>query len=298
MVDKRLGPTPPEDLTRWLGEPRDGPFFLYLHYIQPHSYRWPPEFDAIAGPRPPGIRDMANGKVLYEVTFDLRAGKGHVTKEEAQYLRRCYDATVAYADKAVGGMFDLLRGQGLWSDTLVIVFADHGEEFAEHGFLQHSCNLYREQLAVPLIIKLPGEPRGRSWPQFARNVDILPTIADVAGVEPRPEWRGTSLLSGETPMIALAELLVRPLTREFFAERTRHWRAVYLASGESLIENGYTAELELYSADDLRQQHDIADDSPHRVRELARLLPTAEEFDAAPLSDEDKKALRALGYLR
>jgi len=299
--NESLGPGLPERLTRWLTDHRRKPFFLYLHYMQAHHpYRWPEKFEAMVGPLPPHIRDMRSKEIVENLVWSLRAGEGHVTGEEARYLRRCYDAAVATADEAVGAVFSYLKAHDLWSPTLVILFADHGEEFAEHGMLQHSADLYREEIRVPLLLKLPRGGRQRTPVHFARNLDIAPTLAEIAGLRRRMEWRGVSLFSKQAPEIALAELGVRTHPDPFVASRTTHWRAVYLSSGESLVQHGHTGKLGLYGAADPEQQHDVADQHPDRVRELAHLLPTARARGGttAPLSETQKRTLRSLGYMR
>lgn len=109
-------------------------------------------------------------------------------------LRELYRGEVKHADEEIGKFFDQLRADGLYDDAMIIITADHGEEFQEHGGWWHGTTLYDEQVHVPLLVKLPKNARaGTRVPWQVREIDIAATIADVAGV-PKPEkWDGETL---------------------------------------------------------------------------------------------------------
>jgi arylsulfatase A-like enzyme len=151
----------PEAATREFLDKARAPFFLWAHFKQPHApYDRNPKHDF--GDEP---------------------------------IDR-YDGEVAAADDSVKAVLSQLRRRGLTDSTIVIVTADHGEEFGEHGGRFHTRKLYRELLHVPLIVKIPGiEPRRISEP--VELVDIVPTLADVLGFELPPGAQdGQSLLAG------------------------------------------------------------------------------------------------------
>lgn len=113
--------------------------------------------------------------------------------EDLFYLRTLYDALVFEADQRIGELLRTLERLGLKKNTLLVVTADHGEAFLEHGRLQHS-QLYRESLHVPLIFSFPnGKPAGR-FPDLARSIDILPTLLQIVGLPPPAQAEGRSLL--------------------------------------------------------------------------------------------------------
>jgi arylsulfatase A-like enzyme len=108
--------------------------------------------------------------------------------------RGLYDGEVAYTDRVIGGVLDAIAAAGLGDRTAVIVSADHGEAFGEHGVTRHGQSTYEEELRVPLLVYVPGRPPGRV--DVARSViDIGPTVADLLGLAPPASWRGTSLLA-------------------------------------------------------------------------------------------------------
>src|SRR6185295_11372133 len=101
----------------------------------------------------------------------------------AEKLHRLYAGEVTYLDEHLGVLFDDLKRRGLWEKTLVVLTADHGEEFHEHGGWWHGTTLYDEQLAVPLIVKpARGGSRGVVNEAMVSSVDIAPTVIASAGL--------------------------------------------------------------------------------------------------------------------
>src|SRR6185436_19048529 len=103
-------------------------------------------------------------------------------------------------DDRVGELLEALRARGLLENTLVVVTSDHGEEFREHGGFGHGQSLHGELLHVPLLMRLPG--RLAAGTRLARGVsglDVMPTILDIAGIEPHPDLQGRSLLPETQP---------------------------------------------------------------------------------------------------
>jgi arylsulfatase A-like enzyme len=105
-----------------------------------------------------------------------------------------YDKGIALFDQSLSFMLAHLETQGLADDTIVIVTADHGEEFLEHGGTIHSRTCYRESVHVPLVMRVPGQKPARVRAKVAL-IDIAPTLLELLGLEKRsPELDGQSLL--------------------------------------------------------------------------------------------------------
>ncbi len=104
-----------------------------------------------------------------------------------------YDAEVRATDTAIGRLLQAARAPG-GPPTAIVLTADHGEEFGEHGGAYHGSTLYGEATHIPLIIAAPGLPR-RTEPRAVRHIDLAPTIADLLGLPPSPDWMGRSLLA-------------------------------------------------------------------------------------------------------
>jgi len=140
---------------------RDDRFFLYLHYLDPHGPYDPPDerYLALAG-RKYETQVSLYGDVRPRCTELVQGGFGPGDARFEDLVLR-YDAEILDTDAAIGAMMGSLRRLGLSKRTLVVVTADHGEEFLEHGFVEHAWTLYRESLHIPLLIWAPAalEPR-------------------------------------------------------------------------------------------------------------------------------------------
>ena len=155
-----------QDLTRaaieFLNRNRDEKFMLYAHYMDVHQYAYD----------------------------DAAAALGFGAS-----LADSYDASIHWVDSNIYALLAELDRLDLLKKTLVVVAADHGEAFFEHGREGHATNIYREVTEVPLILMLPfrlSEPLVVE--PVVRNVDIWPTILDLAGLPPLPQTDGTSLV--------------------------------------------------------------------------------------------------------
>ena len=127
-----------------------------------------------------------------------RAWHPNPDPSEADELRGLYQGEVKHMDEEVGKFFGWLKEQGAYDDSLVLVTADHGEEFYEHEGWWHGITLYDEQIHVPLLMKLPqGELAGSRVPWQVRQIDVTPTIAGFTGAPKSGLWQGSELLGSE-----------------------------------------------------------------------------------------------------
>ena len=136
----------------------DAPFFLWLHYYDPHTPYEVPDGGTTFGDEP---------------------------------IDR-YDAEIAFVDQHIGRLLEALDDQGLASTTIIAVTADHGEEFYEHGQRYHARSLFNQVIRIPLIVRHPGSPP-RTIDTPVSLVDVMPTLLDLAGVESPPSMNGQSL---------------------------------------------------------------------------------------------------------
>ena len=144
----------------WIDRNSASRFFLFLHYMDPHD---------------PYFRHPYNGKAV------ARVRTPHPAPERAGELSDLYDGEIAFLDGHLGEFLDHLKRQGLYEDALIVLTADHGEEFHEHGGWWHGTTLYDEQIQIPLILKRGGlgaSPAalsaGRRIPGMARILDVAP----------------------------------------------------------------------------------------------------------------------------
>ena len=152
-------------------------YFLVVHLMEPHD----PYF---AHP--------------YDGNAVGRAWRPNPDPSEADALKALYRGEVKWVDQELGRFFDWMTAEGAYDDTLIIVTADHGEEFQEHGGWWHGITLYDEQIHVPLIVKQPGgELAGARVPWQVREIDVAPTIGTMAGAELPPNWQGSDIFDAD-----------------------------------------------------------------------------------------------------
>jgi arylsulfatase len=283
-----------DDLNRhalpWLAahQDQDRPFFLYLHYIDPHDPYDNPE---TAGNHSP-FEGEYRGPVAGDWVHGLYTGK-LVLPDPARdlaHVSALYDSEVHYVDRAIGQVLAALRPEVL-AHTLVVLTADHGEELLDHGGWKHGQTLYEEQIHVPLIVRWDGHvPAGRRLAGTVRLLDVAPTLAAAAGAPPDPGWEGLDLLPALTGAAALAErpafaegLSSGPLRAAAVLGRWKLMafnRAEPFAPGDELQDHLWRQDLarfarvELYDlARDPGERHNLAADSGGIAQAAAERLP-------------------------
>jgi arylsulfatase A-like enzyme len=184
-----LSPKVNERGLAWLDQPHDRPFFLFLHYFDIHyDYVPPAPYDRMFDPDYTGTMDGRRFIERPDVNAKMPA-------RDLEHIRALYDGEIRFVDEHVGKVLARLDEKGLGDSTVVLIVADHGEEFFEHGNKGHHRTVYDEVLRIPLAIRLPrGEVAGRQVPGQASLLDIFPTILDAAGIAAPPEAEGESLL--------------------------------------------------------------------------------------------------------
>src|SRR5439155_383990 len=158
----------------------------------------------VGPPAPPGVRpEVAAGRVD---PLARRLGSGALAAAEVEHLRRLYDGEIRAWDAELGTLLDALAARGVTGSTIVVLTADHGEEFQEHGRLKHRIHLYDELLHVPLVIAGPGVRPARVAEQ-TQGIDLFPTLARPLGAAPPPGLPGHDLLAARPEAPAISETL-------------------------------------------------------------------------------------------
>jgi arylsulfatase A-like enzyme len=179
---------------------RARPFFLWLHYIDPHPpYSRPGvvPHKSFRGDTLPGATndDLAVGVISPDVAR-LRSGEIRLSDSEKEAVRDLYRAEVAVVDAAVGRVLDELDRLGLREQTLVVCIADHGEEFWEHGGVEHGHTVYEEIVRVPLLMRWPSRLQaGRVVTETVGTADVVPTVLGLLGVPAPAAVDGRSLVT-------------------------------------------------------------------------------------------------------
>ena len=310
FTERGRGPEP-SDVTpralRWLAErDPDAPFFLLVHYNDLHArYRSLPEYEErFVEPYDGEARGRA------AEFFRHATGARPLDEEDARHLSNLYDAALRQLDDQLAPLFDHLRASGLLEDTLVVLTSDHGEEFLEHGGLQHGLTQYQESVHVPLVLRGPGLPAARRVSAVASLVDVMPTCLALLGVPAphgldgvslRPLWSGEPAHDPERLLFFEADCAVPERANDV------------LERGSSRAVRDQRFKLHLDEETDAVELYDLAEDPAetrdvralHAERAAALLLRLRAYLAGAPpelpeagLSEEDLRRLEAMGYVR
>ena len=160
----------------WIGQqPAGSPFFLYMHLIGPHDPYDPP-LDYVRRFREPGWdgrKGPTRPPARVQTDFDTAAPLDAAARAA---LVAQYDGAIAFADEQLGRLVEALRRSGQLEHTLLVVTADHGEEFYEHRNWRHGNQLYDEVVHVPLLFRFPGRAEAARRSDLAMLVDLFPTL--------------------------------------------------------------------------------------------------------------------------
>ncbi len=274
----------------WLREPRSAeqPFFLWVHYFDPHAPYVPPE-------------PFASRFTPHDADSDL----------EAQIA--AYDGEIAFADGEIGRLLEFVERSELSSNTLVVITADHGEGLMQHGHPHHGAQIYEEAVHVPLLLRFPGRvAEGKTLVEPVQLVDLLPTVLELTGIEAQDGLEGRSLagaLAGREILDPLRPVYLHRrhyepgqvgeirVSGEMFGIRVGAWKYIEVIEEE---------RRELFNLEeDPGERANLYEPASPVVLELAAALEAWKKASAratpAPggvvLSEEDEKRLRALGYL-
>ncbi len=182
--------------------------FLFLHYFDVHSgfnklpYDAPPPFNNLFSHKYHG--DFQGGVGATFASEHLKYVNTHnitLERKDLDYIISLYDNGIAYMDKCIGDLFEMLKSMDLFDNSLIIITADHGEEFQEHGYMLHSNPYdYEEIMHVPLVMKLPqagddfkSRKSGNVIDGLVESIDMMPTILDLLGIK-GPRMQGKSLI--------------------------------------------------------------------------------------------------------
>lgn len=182
-----------QSVNDWLEKNRNNRIFAYIHLIPPHSNYEPADKFL----KKWAIPYEGAPKTDADTLIAMQNGHKPHTQKDVEYIRDKYDENMLYADYNVGLLIDKLKSLELWDNTLFIVIADHGEAFMEHGDFLHNTTLYDEMIHIPMIFKFPKEVRthNKVVNGIVESIDIIPTLADLCGIQLTHPIDGKSLTS-------------------------------------------------------------------------------------------------------
>lgn len=285
----------------WIDDQGEKPYFLFLHFMDPHLPYRPPEgargrFTAEPHPPMPTLKK-------------IRQGIGDMTGADRQLYQDLYDEEIAYLDDSLGALFQAFEGDLREGRLLVLLTADHGEEFFDHGGFEHGHTMFQELLRVPLLIRGPQIAAGhRDDPVSV--VDLMPTILEAVGYEKGGGRSVTDLEPESLDGLSLWPLLQRGRglgDRRLLAEGMLYGkpRQALIDWPLKLVYRPRTGSRSLFDLSrDPGELHDLAADRPQATERLLAILeerrasltePTGREV---PLDASTRDELEALGYLQ
>lgn len=288
---------------RWLDAVSSKPFFLFVNYIDAHR---PYNARTVPGLLPRRVVHD-NGELLESLCSVVMPGTGPVPAGLRQQVIDQYDTAIRNLDSGIGDLLDKLKRLGVYDNTVIVVTSDHGEFFGEHHLVEHSKDIYEEVMAIPLIIKNPGQSAGLVDDSFISATDLPRMIfSGFAGdrwetVRERfPDTPGNHEIIGEIYYTRTKDLFHPVWGRRFDRIRT----AIY--DGPLKYISSSDGQHELYNLEtDPAELKNLVESDTAKTRELAGRLRefldsrirSEERVDQKPLTDEERKRLRSLGYI-
>lgn len=279
-------------------------FHLFLHYFDPHyNYRHHPQFDRTS---------WYKGKLYSNMSFNiLREKANELTAEDIRYLEGLYAEEIAYTDMHIKRFFSFLKSSPFADNTLVIVTADHGEEFKEHGGIGHGQTLYEEVIHVPLLIWAPKHLPAQTIQRWVSTMDIAPSlISKMHTARTAADYSGKGMPLWE---IVADHSKVEPKDRHIAAHVAHRVRKQALMNAPyKLISKEDSNDCELFNlAEDSEEKTNICDSSKisgplsEHQKKLNQILAnpdaaTAESLTAdedSTFEGEEAEKLKSLGYL-
>ena len=193
----------------------DEPWFLWLHYMDPHgAYQPPPRFVAPASGEPVSVAPAGSRQRVARHNVPAEAWLSADTFDAA-VVRARYDGEVRYLDAELGRLFDALREAGLLETTVVVLTADHGESLGEQGYyFEHGANAAESTIHVPFLVHTPALAAGQRHTPLSL-ADATPTLLDLLALPPLPP--ASSPVRGESVLDALRG--AAPRARPLFSEK-------------------------------------------------------------------------------
>ena len=243
----------------WVEKNLNERFFLWMHYMDPHNPYVPSE---------EYLSDFSSRKEAFD--FNLSVDTNKLSEEELSTLKRLYEGEVKYADECIGQFLSYLEEKNLLEESLIIVTADHGHAFMEHGRFAHAYDiLYNEVIHVPLIIfGLSKQIVNLN----AQLLDLSPTILSLLGIECAPTFIGKNLFEKREEPEAIFSESAKPDLINLRYDLNK--KAVSCIKGKfKLILNELKGTKELYDLEsDFQERNNLFDSEDEICKELLSLI--------------------------
>lgn len=261
VTSNKLTPLAIETLTE-VASDASRPFFAWFHYMDPHD------------------------------EYKAHSESAHLRPDGRSRARDLYDEEVFFTDLWIGKLLDFVESQPWAKKTVIVVTADHGEAFGEHGITRHAHEVWEELVHVPFFFYVPGATP-RAIDASRGHADLAPTIVELLGAKKVPALPGTSLvgeLGGAEP--AARDVIV-DLPEDDYNERRRaliHGRTKLIAFGKDARFALYDLEADPREAEDLIvKRPELAAEMRDRYKEASKKLEDVAPRGGIPKKDNAKK---------
>jgi arylsulfatase A-like enzyme len=307
---------------------RGDKLFLFIHYFDVHSathklpYEAPPPYNTLFSKDYCGNFKGGTG-TTFASKYLSYINKHQITlaPDDIACITALYDNGIAYADKCVGDVIALLKQEKRFDNSLIVITADHGEEFQEHGYLLHDNPYYYEEIVrVPLILKLPDKKRnvvrshqGNTVDALVESIDIMPTILDIIDSD-GPRMQGMSLLKVIDGDGTRKECVFAFGSHGNLMVRTERWKLINDRGFQedrfklfdvhndpmehvNLIGKGLASEARL--KEKLKEKMELSFALKKEITGQGVVSPGSGKDDGTvSLTREEKERLKALGYVK
>ncbi len=292
-----------EKIFGWLESARKRPFFLFVNYIDAHS-----PYNTKRQPGLDGVYAVDDEGELVDSLYNVvMPGTGDVPAVLVRQVIDQYDTAVRNLDESVGALFDRLKLLRVYDNTIIVLTSDHGEYFGEHYLVEHSKDVYEEATEVPLVVKNAGQEAGAV-------VEAMVSLADVPymifsqfegekwaeHLTAFPAVPGTHEIISEIYYTRVKDLFDPRWGHRFDRVRTAvydwPYKYIFSSDGKHELFNLETDRGE--SSNLLEAQPGVAARLDKRLSEFMASRERSEEMvEQPPLSDEERKRLKSLGYI-
>jgi arylsulfatase A-like enzyme len=261
----------------WLEGHRAQRFFLFLHGYDAHGQFELPasELSAIQGYDGTLDGSKAEQGELREKALaaikepgDDASLSGSLDAADIAFLEDVYDRKVHAADERLGSFLARIKAQGLYDDSIIAIVSDHGDEFMEHGFVDHGAYLCQHQLGVVMMVRFPGYARRQDLDTPVRTIDLFATIFDAMGLDGPSGVDAVSLL----PLLQGAKREPPPVYAETDYRLYVHQRMIRKGDWK-LILDLQDGSRQLYDlSEDPEERNDLSSSEPRRTYEMEQAL--------------------------
>lgn len=269
------------------------PVFAFYHTYQVHTPYLPPDgYRGMFGPESCAIEPTAEALL----PIQGRASR-YLERDDFDCLAGLYDAEIRYTDDTLRSLFARLARLGFLDRSVVIVTADHGEEFGDHGGLLHRGSLFDELLHVPLIVWGTDVPRGIVVDNLVSTLDLAPTVLALAGIPQPAIMSGRDLLS-LPPSDPSTEQIFSQYGSQIYGVRTHRWKLI--VGREWTDPMLFDLQIDPHERTNVAGRHpDVAD---RLLEDLAAWRERQPRLDLADtpidtLPEQTEQRLRELGYV-